>query len=108
MLLDRKSKKMLKAIKKLNKQGIDSPHNDDLQKILPYDSETLVEIAEFLQDYEYVSYFNADCVVYEISLTYKGKNYNEFNRIAFKEFLFKSIFVPIGVSFLTTVLISFL
>ena len=39
-----------------------------------------------------------------IKPTYKGKHYNQFAWIKTKEFLIKSILVPIGVSFLTSLL----
>ncbi len=43
-----------------------------------------------------------------VSLTHKGTYYEEIKQIAIKEFLFKSVLVPIAISVLTTAIITFI
>ena len=59
-----------------------------------------------LSDKEYVedftTYISGD---FSFSLTYKGRHYKEISLLELKEFIFKSVIVPVVVSLLTTVIL---
>ena len=78
----------------------------------PYLSKTIINkldlILKYLSKNGYLDYRYADDDIYDINLTYKGLDYKSFNLLEFKTFLFKSIFVPIIISALTTLLTMWL
>jgi hypothetical protein len=100
MQLDKKSKKVLSLINIYrNKYGI-IENSEELLLYLPkkYTLNIVDDVLGHLYREEYiVCAFGADSVS-DISLTYKGENYREFQWIDLKEFLLKSILVPIAVS----------
>lgn len=51
---------------------------------------------------DFTTYISGD---FSFSLTYKGRHYKEISLIELKEFTLKSIFVPVVVSLLTTVIL---
>ena len=67
----------------------------------------LEEILLYLKNKEYIKCLFADNKIYNISLTYKGSAYDSFRFEEWKDFLFKSVTVPILVSLITTILTTY-
>ena len=65
-------------------------------------------ILEYLSANGYLDYRCADDDIYEINLTYKGLDYKSFKFAEFQDFCFKSIFIPILISALTTIITMWL
>lgn len=63
---------------------------------------------QYLVDEKYITGDNMGEYWDEIKPTYKGKHYSDFNKAEFLDFLFRSMFVPILVSFFTTLITYFL
>lgn len=102
--LDKDAKKLLKGIKKLNSQGILYPELYDLVKVTNLSKDDIQTTAYYLSDRDYISaqIGNGELCMFE--LLHKGHKYKEFQWIAIKVFLMKSVIVPIVVSFITSII----
>lgn len=68
----------------------------------------LYNTIQYLIDENYITGNNMGEYWDEIKPTYKGKHYSDFNKTEFLDFLFRSMLVPILVSFFTTLITYFL
>lgn len=104
MLLDRRSRIVLKTIRKHD--FIDS--SAELLPLLParhkFALDSLDSTLWFLDRNRLLNCEEGEDSVYCMNLTYEGKHYGEFVWIDFKTFLFKSVMVPIVVAFITSCL----
>lgn len=108
-MLDKQSKKVLKAVIK----NIDELWNTKcpilLEKHIPqYNAEEIENSLMYLDELGYISCLRAEATVWRIALNYEGEKYFEFALIEFFDFFKKSIITPIIVATLTTLLINFL
>lgn len=79
-------------------------------KGIEWSLETLTPLLQYLRLNGYVDYIEfshgyypvLDC--YMLYTTHKGTYYKKFNMIKFQEFLYKSIFTPIAISVITTII----
>lgn len=74
-----------------------------------YSKKQTFDSIHYLHDNEYVElsfYWDGDPS--SISLTYKGLHYKDFDWIKLKSFLFESMFVPIVVAFVTSLIANLL
>jgi hypothetical protein len=109
LMLDKQSKKVLKAVNK---------HIDELGRtncpavlekhLLEYTADEIEKSLWYLDDLDYLSCTSADDTVISISITYQGEKYFEFNRLEFYDFMKQSVITPIIVAALTTLLVNFL
>jgi len=108
-MLNYSCKKVLNCLILFKKNNIDIKGTISFE---PYLSKTIINkldlILEYLSNNGYLDYRYADDDIYDINLTYKGLDYKSFNLIEFKTFLFKSVFIPIIISILTTLLTTWL
>jgi hypothetical protein len=108
-VLDKQSKKVLKAVNKHIDELKRTNCPAALEKYLPeYTADELEKSLWYLNKLEYLVCSEADNTVFNISITYRGEKYFEFNRLEFYDFMKQSVITPIIVSALTTLLINFL
>lgn len=113
-ILTKNAKLLIKAILKLNEQGIDSPSSAELDPILPFDHKEIISTAEFLEKGDFVTlsikyYLDTNIPdIDEITLTHKGRHALELTYLEAKSFIYQSIVVPIGVSIATTCIVWFI
>ena len=83
---------------------------EDIQKYAPELSVfDISECCAYLDKNGYFDIFDRDLSGrVHLLLSYKGRHYREINWIELKDFLFKSVLIPIGVSIATTYLINLL
>ena len=109
-MLDKKSKQVLKALNKAkdNKDYVSS--SKDLLDYLPknFSNYQADKTLWYLESKGYIDCYNSDNSINCIYVKYEAQNYREFNFIKTKEFLFKSIAVPIVVTILTSCAIHLL
>lgn len=111
-MLNYECRKLLKIINKLNSQN-DKISRWNIIKSYPAKKQAkialkLFEILEYLKTNDYLTYLCADDDIYDISLTYKGLAYSSFRFEEWKDFLFKSVTVPILVSLITAILTTYI
>lgn len=106
-MLDKKSKLVLKILNKIkNDNNLIQGSDKVLEHQSKYDRKTIDSVLWYLESKGYVHCSNAENSIYLIQLAYEGINYNEFNWIGLKSFLFTSIFTPIVVAFITTLIVE--
>lgn len=106
-MLNYEYRKMLKTINELNSQNIEISRLNII-KSYPAKKQARIalrvfEILSHLEENKYLTYLGADDDIYDISLTYKGLAFESFDFEEFKEFLFRSILVPILVALITSI-----
>lgn len=103
-MLDKKSKQVLKVLNKIKDEDGYIYSSNLLVPYLnkKYNVKIINSVLWNLSDLEYLTCRNIDGTVEAIYLTYKGKNYKELIWLNIKNFIFKSIFTPILVAILTT------
>lgn len=107
MLLTSDCKKILSKINKLNSSNTPINFQNIINSFSPKVQGKwalkLAKILRYLKENEYIKYSSADNTFYNISLTYRGLAYKSFEAEEIKEFLFKSIIVPILVALITSI-----
>lgn len=108
-MLDKKSKQILKIINKQTTNISDIESSNYLLQYVPktYDLDLLESVLYNLKSLEYIKFRKLDNIE-AISPTYKGRNYFELSILEIKQFLIKSILVPIIVSMITTTMALFI
>lgn len=109
-MLDKKSKQVLKALNKA-KNDIDYVNGSDL--LMQYLSEKFTrsqidKVLWYLQSKDYIDCNDGGDGISNIFLKYKAQNYKEFEWLQTKEFIYKSVIVPILVSISTSTIIYLL
>ena len=98
----------------LNKSCDDSGYLSNLNNIYTelspqINKMKLVSILEYLKNNGYLDfYIDLSYEISDIKLTHKGTHYREISLLEFKNFLYKSIFTPIVVAIITTLLKDYL
>lgn len=96
-----------KILSSCNKYPHDVLDTSNIQKHCPH--LTTFDIAEcctHLNEFGYFEFFSQDLNnEVRLLLNYRGRHYREISHLAIKEFMFKSLFVPILVSFITSLLL---
>ena len=100
-MLDKKSKYVLNLINKLEYIENVESLSKQTQK---YTYDEILESLFYLRKNKFIGAFPAENSLFDIEPTYEGKHYNEFSRIKFKDFLFKSVLIPIFLSIATTLI----
>ena len=104
-MLNYSCKKVLNCLIKIQKQNIEFNGRKTLNQYLPkWIIKNIDYIMFYLSDNKYITYDIADDDYYDFELTYKGLAYKSFLFEEFKAFLFKSVFIPILVSVVTTLI----
>ncbi len=105
-MLDKKSKQVLKALNTVKNELNFVNGSDLLLPYLPkeYNRKLIDDVLIFLESKEYVQNQYAENTIVNIYVNYAAANYKEFNFIALKQFLLKSIITPIIVSAITAVI----
>lgn len=110
-MLNYECRKILKIINKLNRNNNQitffSIVNSFPSKKQGKWALKLKSILVYLHKTEYLNYLYADNTFYNISLTYKGLAYSSFRFEECKEFIFKSVTIPILVSLITSILTTY-
>lgn len=79
--------------------------NKDLSRHILVSSLMLSKCAERLNENGYIKNLHKfKFYAFNFQLTYKGLNYKEFKIVELKSFLFRSVFIPIAVSVVTTLI----
>ena len=108
-MLNYSCKKVLNCLIKIQNQNIEFNGRETLALYLPkWIMKNIDYIMEYLSDNEYLSYLPADNDYYSFDLTYKGLAHKSFYFEEVKEFIFKSITVPIIVSIITSILTTYI
>lgn len=106
-MLNKKSKIVLKTLHKIN---FKYENIDAFCVLLPKMSKDDIEqTLWYLEETGYISCSPTEDTIWWLEPTYRGEQYKEFKIVELKEFIFKSILVPIFVSVVVsciTVLIS--
>ena len=105
-MLDRKSKKVLKAaLESQNRLHIIERSETLLPRLPKKYTLDLVDSALYhLQEVGLLTCHPAGGTICQIDVSYEAQNYAEFQWMAFKSFLLKSIFTPIVVAAITTLI----
>ncbi|MBN3403562.1 hypothetical protein EXN54_19505 [Clostridium botulinum] len=109
-MLDRKSKQVLKA---LNKAKNDIGYVSGSKFLMLHLSKKFThsevdKILWYLESKGYIECDNGDDTIFNIFLSYEAQNYKEFEWLETKEFIYKSVIVPILVSISTSGIIYLL
>lgn len=109
-MLDKKSKQVLKA---LNKAKNDTDYVDGSKALLPYlpknfNNSEVDKTLWYLESKGFIDCYNSEGSIDCINVKYEAQNYIEFNHIKTKEFIYKSILVPIFVSIFTSCIVYLL
>lgn len=106
-MLNRNSKKFLKFLRKNSPNYEDRVYTYDwIEDHYSQELESVFATARFLEKQGYLEFaiYQPSDIHFGVILTEFGMHPYEFDIVAVKSFLFKSIFTPIIVSFFTTVL----
>ncbi|MHB8035805.1 hypothetical protein CF069_18160 [Clostridium botulinum] len=109
-MLDKKSKQVLKSLNKA-KNNVDHVNGSHLlMEHLPktFTNAEVDRVLLYLQRNNYIECLEGECTVLDIYVKYEAQNYKEFERIQTKEFIYKSVIVPILVSISTSGIIYLL
>ncbi|AUN19076.1 hypothetical protein CGQ39_12535 [Clostridium botulinum] len=109
-MLDKKSKQVLNALNKA-KNDIDHVNGSRfLIKHLPkeFTNSEIDKILFYLQENNYIECCKAGGTILDIYVRYEAQNYKEFEWLQTKEFIYKSVLVPILVSISTSGIIYLL
>jgi hypothetical protein len=99
-MLDPMSRKLLKMLTRFPS----APSAEEMTLKLNCSKESLLKLLDYLEERGYLHWDEADLTVYDITLTHAGEQYRAFEWLKTKDFLFRSILVPIAVSLVTSVL----
>jgi len=104
-MLDKKSIQVLKALNKAKNDLNYVCNSEELLKYLTQDfnKQILSDVLYYLKERGYIT-FIATNPISDICVGYEAQNYNEFSWLEVKNFLIKSILIPIGVSALTSLI----
>lgn len=112
MNITKNERLLIKAITKLNKQGIEYPTSTELDRSLKLHHKEILLTAKHLEKggLAHVEFIHPDdrTDIGLIELTYEGAHCIEYTWLETRVFLFQSIFVPIGVSLLTSSIVFWL
>ena len=99
-----------KVLRSCNKCPLGVLNTSDIQRHAPELSDSdIAQCCTHLDTAGYFEVFSLDMAgKAHLVLNYKGQHYREFSWNKIKEFILKSIFVPIGVSVITTILLNIL
>lgn len=104
-MLNKHSRKTLDTICKSKPDGPKGYYSiKHLENILDEQYYSLQATIRFLESQGYISYYKIENQLFGIFVEEKGMYHAEFARIKAKEFLFKSILVPIVISVTTALL----
>lgn len=106
-MLTKLERKLLRICNKSSKAIIETT---DMQKCAPKLSDfDISQCCATLHKSGYFEIYSCDLGgQVKVMLSYKGKHYKEISWLEAKDFLFKSVLVPIGVSIVTTAIINLL
>ena len=94
-------------LKKLISTKFKYTNIDSFAKTAPrFSKDEIEETLVYLEEEGYIECVYADNTVYKLSPTYKGGHYQQFVIAQIKEFLLKSVVVPIGVSIITSIIVN--
>ena len=95
---------MAHKLLKLLARSPETPPTEELMKALHCSKRSLMLLLDDLEARGYLVWQPADDEIYSIELTYTGEQYHAFEWLKTKEFLFRSVLVPIVVSMATSFL----
>ncbi len=95
------------VLKKLISTNFKYTNIEEFSKSIPKMSTDDVESSLcYLDEHGYIDCTYADSTVYTVSPTYEGQHFQQFVIAQIKEFLLKSVAVPIGVSVVTSIIVN--
>lgn len=95
---------MARKLLKLLARSPETPSTEDLMKALRCSKRSLMLLLDDLETRGYLVWQPADDDIYSIQLTHTGEQYHAFEWVKTKEFLLRSVLVPIAVSMATSLL----
>lgn len=95
---------MARKLLKLLARSPETPSTEELMKALRCSKRSLMLLLDDLEARGYLVWQPADDDIYSIELTHAGEQYHAFEWLKTKEFLFRSVLVPIVVSMATSFL----
>ena len=95
---------MARKLLKILARSPETPPTEDLMKALRCSKRSLMLLLDDLETRGYLVWQPADDDIYSIQLTHTGEQYHSFEWVKTKEFLLRSVLVPIVVSLATSLL----
>lgn len=107
-MLNYECRKILKTLNKLNPHSVISVNFYDIVNSFPKKKQErwalrLDTVLPYLKNNGYITYISYNNNFAQIKQTYKGLAYKSFSAEELKNFIFKSILVPILVSLITSI-----